>query len=113
MGKLTLNIYDDVGNLARVAESHAMPRLKFGIIRKIMALLDINEDTTSFDLLKSVYGAWNELQKILEQVFPDVTDDEWNNVDISELVPVLLGIAKNSIVKMNTIPTDPKNMLGA
>ena len=112
MKKLTLNIYDDTGKLTRVAEGD-VPHIKFGVIRSLMEVLNISDTTTSIELLEKVYGAWDKLTDLLGMIFPDVTQDEWDNVDVSELISLLFIIFKACIIKMNTIPTDPKNFLGA
>ena len=112
MKKLTLNIYNDAGELIRVAEGD-IPHIKFGVIRSLMEILNISDTTTSIELLEKVYGAWDKLTDLLDMIFPDVTQDEWDNVDVSELISLLFIIFKCCIVKMNTIPTDPKNLMRA
>ena len=112
MDKLTLSIYDSDGNLVRVAEGH-VPRIKFGVVRALMEILNISDSTSTFDVLKNVYDAWDKVTELLGTVFEDVTAEEWDNVDVSELVPLALGIMRHALKKMNGVPTDPKNSLGA
>ena len=108
MDKLTLNIYDENGNLVRVAEGH-VPRIKFAL----MEILNISDSTSTFDVLKNVYDAWDKVTGLLGTMFEDVTAEEWDNVDVSDLVPLTLGIMRHAMEKMNGVPTDPKNSLGA
>ena len=46
---------------------------------------------------------------ILSKVFPDMTEGDWENVKLSELMPLLVGILKGSFVEILAIPTDQKN----
>lgn len=112
MDKLTLNIYDNDGNLVRVAEGH-VPRIKFGVVRALMEILNISDSASTFDVLKNVYDAWDKVTGLLGTMFEDVTAEEWDNVDVSDLVPLTLGIMRHAMEKMNGVPTDPKNSLGA
>ena len=112
MDKLTLNIYDETGKIIKTVEAQPV-HLKLGFIRKIMELLNIEGCTNSFELLGKVYGAWEELQKLLATIFPGVTEEEWDNVDLSELVPLIMNVVKFTIATMNGIPNDPKNLMGA
>jgi hypothetical protein len=36
-------------------------------------------------------------------------DEDWDNVKVSELIPVILEILKYSFTQMLSIPTDSKN----
>lgn len=83
--------------------------LKFGAIRKVMALLNIDDINDTGKLLKTIYGAWDELTAVLSQFFPDMTDEDWDNVLIDELVPVVFAIIKSTLGKIMTIPSDSKN----
>lgn len=83
--------------------------LKFGAIRKVMALLSIDDINDTGTLLKTIYGAWGELTEVLSQFFPEMTDDDWDNVLIEELVPVVFGIIKSTFGKIMSIPSDSKN----
>lgn len=106
--ELKLNVYDDENNVVKTAEAEVM-ELKFGSIRSLMKLLNIDDINDTAELLKAVYGAWEQLTKILNGCFPDMTDEDWDNVKVSELIPVLMTILKYSFTQMLTIPTDSKN----
>lgn len=83
--------------------------LKFGAIRKVMALLSIDDIDDVGSLFKTIYGAWDQLTIVLSQFFPDMKDEDWDNVLVTELVPVIMGIVKSSFRKIAGIPTDSKN----
>lgn len=103
-----LNVYDENDNIVKTCEAQTV-KLRFGVIRKLMELLKIDDITDTPELLKTIYGAWDQLTKVLNKCFPEMTDDDWDGVDVSELVPVIVAILKESIKNMNAIPTDSKN----
>lgn len=106
--KLKLNVYDDENKVVKTVTAE-MVELKFGSIRRLMKLLNIDDINDTAQLLKVIYGAWDQLTKILNSCFPEMTDDDWDNVKVSELVIVLVAILKYSFTQMLSIPTDSKN----
>ena len=103
-----INVYDKEGNIIKTSTAVDCD-LKFGAIRKIMALLEIEDINDVGALLKTVYGAWDQVIKVLSECFPDMTDDDWDNVKVNELIPATVGLVKAMIAKMLTIPTESKN----
>lgn len=108
MEKLVLNVYDNEDNIVKTSTAELI-ELKFGSIRKLMKLLNIDNIDDTSELLKVLYGAWEQITKVLTGCFPDMTDEDWDNIKVSELIPVLMGILKYSFTQVLTIPTDPKN----
>lgn len=108
MEKLVLNVYDNEDNIVKTSTAELI-ELKFGSIRKLMKLLNIDNIDDTSELLKVLYGAWEQITKVLTGCFPDMTDEDWDNVKVSELIPVLMGILKYSFTQMLTIPSDSKN----
>lgn len=106
--EIKLNVYDDENKVVKTATAEVM-ELKFGSIRSLMKLLKVDDINDTAQLLKVVYGAWEQLTKILTGCFPEMTDEDWDNVKVSELVVVLVTILKYSFTQMLTIPTDSKN----
>lgn len=105
MNDLKINVYDDENNVIKTSEAKLVD-LKFGVIRKLMKLLNVDNIDNTVELLKTVYGAWEQIINILNNCFPDMTDDDWDNVKASELLPVFVMILKYSFTQMLTIPTD-------
>lgn len=106
--EIKLNVYDDEDKIIKTATAEAT-ELKFGSIRSLMKLLKVDDINDTAELLKIIYGAWEQLTKILNNCFPEMNDEDWDNVKLSELIPVIVTILKDSFSQMLTIPTDPKN----
>lgn len=106
--ELKLNVYDKENNVVKTCKAQIV-EIKFGSIRRLMKLLNVDDINDTMELLKVVYGAWDQLTKILDEVFPGMEESDWDNVKLNELIPILMVILKDSFAAMLTIPTDPKN----
>jgi hypothetical protein len=107
--KLKLNIYDENDNIIKTSEAK-MIDLRFGTIRSLMELLKIDDINDTAQLLKVVYSAWEQVIGILKKVFPDMEEEDWENIKLSELLPLLVMILKGSFAQILTIPTESKNV---
>ena len=103
-----INVYDKDNNVVKTCEA-VDAELKFGAIRSIMKLLNIDSINDTGELLKVIYSAWEQLTVILSQCFPDMKENDWDFVKLDELVPVVVGILRASFGKILTIPNDSKN----
>lgn len=108
METITLNVYDDKGEVIKTV-SNQPTRLKFGAIRSLMKLLNIENVSNNYDLMNTIYEAWDKLTAILNQCFPEMTEEDWDNVAMEELIPVIVKILKTAFAKILEIPKDPKN----
>jgi hypothetical protein len=106
--EIKIKIYDDNGAVTKEVTAQALD-LRFGSIRRLMELLNIDKVGNTYDLLKTVYNVWDDLIDILGECFPDVEESEWENVKVNELLPAIVNILKAAFVEMMTIPTDKKN----
>lgn len=109
MENLKLNIYDENDNIIKTSEAK-MIDLRFGTIRSLMELLKVDDINDTTQLLRTVYSAWAQVISILSKVFPDMEDEDWENIKLSELLPMLVAILKSSFAQILTIPTDEKNV---
>ena len=100
---LEITVYDDNDQVIKTCNANTVD-LRFGQISAIMELLEIENVTDSVELLRTVNKAWKELTKILTKIFPEMEDDDWSNVKISELLPVVVLILKSSFAEMMKIP---------
>lgn len=103
---LTLNVYDEKDKIVKTSEAQVID-LRFGTIRSLMKLLNIDNVNDTGELLKTIYKVWDQLIDILSRVFPDMVEEDWENVKLTELVPILMVILKSSFVQILSIPNDP------
>lgn len=110
MENLKINVYDENDNIIKTSEAKIVD-LRFGTIRSLMELLNVEDIEDTAELLRTVYSAWSQITKILERVFPDVEGKDWDNIKLNELMPILVVILKSSFAQMLTIPKESKNSI--
>ena len=103
---LVLKIYDESGKTVVKSYESKTYDLMFGTVMKLMELLKVEDMDDQLEMLKTIYGAWEEIKTVLAGVFPEATDDDWKHVRVKELLPMILEIAKFSVTEMFTIPTE-------
>lgn len=108
MDELKLNVYDDNDEIIKTVKAQIV-ELRFGTVRSLMELLKVDSIDDTGELLKTVYTAWDKITKILQKVFPEMDENDWENIKLTELIPVIILILKNSFMQILTIPTDSKN----
>lgn len=106
MKNITLHIYDKSGkNVVKVYEAQPF-ELPFGTVRKLMAIVKIEDMDNQAELLKIISSAWDEIMDTLNAVFPECTEEEWDTVKAKEVLRVVVQIAKAAISDIFVIPTE-------
>lgn len=105
--EIKLKVYNENGDVEKECVASSVD-IMFGTIRNLMKLFKVDELENTAQILKVVGGAWNDVTKILSECFPDITDEDWDNVKLKELVPVIIAILKDSFAEIMMIPKDPK-----
>ena len=100
-----IKVYGDDNKVVKECKSVDC-ELKFGAIRKIMALLKIDNINDSAALFKAICDAWDQLTIVLSECFPDMTDSDWDNVKVNELIPVVIALVKTMFAKMMGMPAE-------
>ena len=106
--ELKLKIYDENNEVKREVKAEFVD-IKTGTIRRMMRLLKIDDVDNTAELFKLVSQVWDELVKVLDQIFPDVTEEEWDYVSLSDLMPIVINVLKASFTQMAKIPSNSKN----
>ena len=105
MEKIVINVYDDNGNVVKTSEAQKV-KFKFGQIRAIMELLNIEDVPDTVTLMRVIYNAWDQLIRVLDECFIDMTYEDWENVPVDELIPAVFEIVRYSFSEMMNIPTE-------
>ena len=74
-----------------------------------MKLLKIDDVNDTGALLGAISEVWDQLTELLEEIFPEMEEDDWDGVKVKELVPIILGVLKMSFKALSAIPGDEKN----
>lgn len=105
MNDLILNVYNDNDEVVKTCKAQFV-ELRFGAVRSIMKLLKVDQIETNLELMNAISNAWEQLTAILGKCFPEMEDSDWDNVKMSELIPVVVSILKSSFAKMMDIPKE-------
>ena len=94
MSTLKLNIYKNQDEIERTAMAESYD-LMFGTAEDVLNIFDPDKMTSQIDIAVTVFKCFRELKPLLQDIFPDITDDELKRIKIKELVPLFYDICKN------------------
>ena len=103
MATLSLNIYkkENKNEIEKTytAESY---RLMFGTLQDIMSVIDLDklQSGNEMELAKMAIRGFDLIAPILQDVFPELTSDELRRTSTSDLIPLIVDIAREAL---NTI----------
>ena len=106
---IKLTIYNEDMETVKKECTANMVKVPFGLVRKLMNLFKVENLQDTTQILDIIMTSWEDVIKLLGRIFPDVTEEEWDYVDTSELMRVILSLVKYVCAEMVKIPTDPKN----
>ena len=103
---ITLTVYEDEDlTVVRETKAGVIRKIPFGVVRRLSSLLSL--DYASDDpmaILPVLLHSWNDVCHILDRVFDGMTEDDWDRVDTSEVLQVILTIAKEALKSIRKIP---------
>lgn len=106
--QIVMAVRNKQGDVIKNVTAHTFS-IYYGTIADLMDVIDITDDTPSFEVLKKVTGAWGQVTKILGEIFPDMTKEDWKYVRFNDLVPVVLQVIKYTFAEIMGIPSNGKN----
>lgn len=106
---IKLNVYEDDMKTVKKEVAAEMVEIPFGIIRKFMAVFKIKDFNDTSTILNTVAASWEQITRLLNRVFPNMTEDDWDGVNTKELLTVVTTVLKYSFGEMLNIPVDEKN----
>ena len=107
--EIKINVYENDMKTVKKEVAAEVVEIPFGIIRKFMALFDLENLEDTGAVLNVVSRSWKEVQALLDRIFPDMTEDDWNGVSTKELVKVVIEVLKFAFGEILNIPVDEKN----
>lgn len=106
---IVLNVYEmDMKTVKKECRANLV-KIPFGTIRKLMKLFHLDNIENTAEILNIVMDSWEDVIAILDRVFPDITEKDWDTVDTKELIQAIYSVLKFAFKNMMSIPTDPKN----
>ena len=104
---IELNVYNDDGEVIKKVKGEPV-HFRFGTIRKLMKILEVEKAENTGDLLAMVGGTWEELTRVLSKCFPEMQEEDWDGVEINELFPAVIEIVRSAVAELNKVPGEKK-----
>lgn len=108
---IEINIYEDDMVTLKTTKRGLITKVPFGTVRRLLNLLKVDfKEMDKITILSVLARSGDELFSILDTVFPDMTEDDWDHVDTGEIIGVIHQIAESSLKDIIKVPVeDPKN----
>lgn len=91
---MKLNIYKNQKEIEKTYEVDAYD-IMYGTVEDVFEILDGMENMkTDGEILKLIQQNRKKLNKLLQDIFEDLTDEELRQIKIKELVPLFLDLFK-------------------
>lgn len=107
--EIKINVYEEDMKTVKKEVSAELVEIPFGIIRRFMTLFELKDLNDVTEVLNVVTKSWNEITKLLNMIFPDMTDEDFDTVKTKELIHTVILVLKYSFGEMLNIPVDEKN----
>lgn len=105
--KFTINIYKENGEVEKTYEQERS-RLLTGTVRKLSELLDLGNETETDKISQTMRESWETLTNLLNALFPEITDEEWERTDWTEVVEIIKQICLIAKEQAMSIPRSKK-----
>lgn len=84
-------------------------KIPFGLARRTVGLFNEEKLNDTGYVMETVTKSWDDLAQLLGRIFPDATEEDWDTVDLTELVQVVKDFLLLKLKKLIGIPVDEKN----
>lgn len=109
MSELKLKVYENDMKTVKKECTAQTVEVPFGAVRRLMRLFDIDSKNNNADILKTIISAWDSVVSILDNVFPEMNEEDWDFVSTKELAAVVYKLIQAALADLTQIPKDPKN----
>ena len=102
---MILKVYDeDFKNVKKEVEGE-VEVIPFGIVRKLLALIDSDSDEDDTEgAIRKLAGTSDMFMKTLKLTFPKIKEEEWDYVNLEDIINVSIEIVASLMSKFNIIP---------
>ena len=96
MGTISINIYkaNDKSKIDKTLTVNGYD-LMMGTVEDFMAIIDVDKLDDQMEIAKMVIKGYSQIKPLLMDVFPELTEDDFRNIKVSELVQTItqMGLA--------------------
>lgn len=106
MATIALNIYDksDKTKVAKVLKTEGYD-LMLGTVEDFMAIIDVDKLGDNAEIAKMVIKGYGQVKPLLMDIFPELSDDDFRNVKVNELVITMTQIGHAVVESLSVLKT--------
>lgn len=106
MATIALNIYDksDKTKVVKVLKTEGYD-LMLGTVEDFMAIIDVDKLGDNAEIAKMVIKGYGQVKPLLMDIFPDLSDDDFRNVKVNELVITMTQIGHAVVESLSVLKT--------
>ena len=116
---LKLHIYNELDDVVKTYTRNTYS-IRMRQLKAIIETLNIDgmasileENTKNIDLVKYVSklmtSAYDEIQELIKDIFPELTDEEYMDTHLEEVVKVLVDLVKHTVKTIGLADKKSKN----
>lgn len=104
MAEIKLDIYKK-GSKEEIEKTYTVEGydLMLGTVEEFMQLIDVEKMNDNVEIARMVAKGYTKLKPFVKDVFPELTDDEYNRVKVNDLVSMFVNLAAAVIGNLNTL----------
>ena len=106
MSEIRLNI-GKPGNFVKTYTAEGYD-LMLGTLEDFIAIMDIDKMSDNNEVVKMIMAGYSKLKPLLKDIFPELTDDDYRNIAVSELVATITQVGMAVVEKLQILtPGNP------
>ncbi len=106
---MKITVYENnMKDIKKVLEAEDA-KIPFGLARRVVGLFNEEKLNDTGYVMETVTKSWDDLVQLLGRIFPDATEEDWDTVDLAEMVQVVKDFLLLKLKKLIGIPVDEKN----
>lgn len=100
---MKLVIRNQDGTIKKTFETENV-RIKYGTIRDFVKIIDIDKMDDNMAVFGMLTQAFEPFERLLKGIFPDLTDEDLEEVDVVDLVPCFMELFEYIMEKVQGLP---------
>lgn len=119
--ELKLNIYNELDEVVKTYKRNSyalkmrqlkdiITTLELDKLAKCFTSKDVNSNTEMIEVIsKMVANSWGKVQNLMLDVFPDMTEEEYLDTTVNEVVQVIINLGKYAFTTIGLAGNGQKN----
>lgn len=100
--QITLNIYNKQKEIVKTHTAEGYD-LMMGTIEDFMDIIDVEAINDTTALAKMVIKGYKQIKPLMQDIFPELTDEEFKRIKLADLVTVIANTGAAVIENLNIL----------